>query len=115
MCHKWNRGDCRYQNASKCVFGVHKDPRKRRRQDVPAEERPAQSRTVLPKARPKAGKAPSETATDALIEMLMMEPHSDENLRRLLLSFHPDKVKSTQFEPVFNKVTQKILALRERQ
>ena len=57
---------------------------------------------------------PTEVAYQAMKELLKKEPHADTNFRRLLLAMHPDRVKDTQFEPLFNKVTQTIVDLREQ-
>jgi len=43
----------------------------------------------------------------------MKEDVANAALKRLLLAWHPDKVKGTSFEPVFNKMTQRINSLRE--
>ena len=47
-------------------------------------------------------------------QLLMKESRTEANFRRLLLAMHPDKVKDTQFEPLFNKITQTIVEYREQ-
>ena len=56
---------------------------------------------------------PVEAAVEALYILLMKEDVANAALKRLLLAWHPDKVKGTSFEPVFNKMTQRINSLRE--
>ena len=113
----------------KCGFGVHYDPRTRRGKQTndedagsarkrqrtqPNDEDAGPSATNGTAKKVVLQPEPVRAATTALIALLMKEEHSDATLRRLLLAMHPDKVKDTQFEEVFNNVTVKINELREQ-
>ena len=54
-----------------------------------------------------------DDAVEALSKVLRKEDVTNNSLKRLLLVWHPDKVKDTGFEPVFNRMTQIINSLRE--
>ena len=116
VCHKWSKKECRYQCQLRCRYGVHYHP---------TNPPPSGQNRPWAKAQPQLGGSSSSGQTEAeieadvaaksLLQMLTKEPRADEHLRRLLLVFHPDKVKDTSFESVFTKVTQKINALRAAQ
>ena len=123
VCHKWSRGDCRYQRATHCRFGIHGEPKKRQHPeargtaDAPsAPKKPRISTDDIEKSpHPEAsGTAddPTEVAYQAMKQLLMKETRPATTLRRLLLAMHPDKVKDTQFEPLFTKITQTIIEQR---
>ena len=125
ICHKWSRGECRWQEASRCHHGVHRDShgRKRKAQDQGSRTNEKASRTAEP-----VGPAPSsprtfhtssprtfhrKAAVKAMTALLDMEPQADAVLRRLVIALHPDRFKDTPFESVFNQVTQKLNARRD--
>ena len=58
---------------------------------------------------------PTEVAYQAMKQLLMKETRTATTLRRLLLAMHPDRVKDTQFESLFTKITQTIIEQRRHE
>ena len=114
VCHKWERGDCRH--PKNCWWGVHERP----------------GATPEPKARPRATQKPKvrlhpggaknvaidaadvEAPTKAMLKLLMKEKRDNATCKRLLRALHPDKVQGTKFQCVFEELTKKINAFREK-
>ena len=99
MCHKWDRGECRYHKD--CWFGVHRCP-------VVLKEADAAPR-------PKCSDEDHEdveAATKAMLKLLMKEKRDAATCKRLLVALHPDKVQDTKFERVFDDITKNINEFR---
>ena len=101
MCHKWDRGECRYHKD--CWFGVHRCP-------VVLKEADAAPR---PKCSDEDHED-AEAATKAMMKLLMKEKRDQASCKRLLLALHPDKVQGTHFQLVFEELAKKINAFREQ-
>ena len=132
VCHKWSRIQCKYQCALGCSFGVHynasarhakwrdgtgwsqsagNDSKRQRTQRNDENVEPPSSNEAQIGANAVGEEV--RVASAALIALLLKEEHTQASLRRMLLAFHPDKVKGAVFEAVFNNVTVKINQLRE--
>ena len=118
VCHKWDRGQCKH--SANCWFGLHERPTAPPEPKAKARPRPRATQQPKVRLRPAVKKVGAtdaedvEAATEAMLKLLMKEKRDDATCKHLLLALHPDKVQGLKFQCVFEELTKKINAFREK-
>ena len=113
VCHGWAQQKCADQTAAWCSEGVHflPGPQVKRKRSVSEDFVIGSSAGQA--ADSSTGTRDEAIATKALLNMLSRGGRSPSDLMRLLEALHPDKVKNTVFEKVFNALTVEIIQLKK--